>query len=103
MVKWRTFKLACNHLIAQLHRTRLAMVFDWHSSLCNSWPASNNANAVWAKEAKMTGYSIKMSFDDKTATIEIRADDVLTKRILINRLRDLADQIEEESDEEAIL
>ena len=48
------------------------------------------------------GYSITMSMDCKTAGLTIRSHEELTWRIFINRLRDLADQLEEEheTDEE---
>ena len=46
----------------------------------------------------MSGFSIKHQefTDDKTATFQIRGDEPLTWRILINLLRDLADQLEED-------
>lgn len=40
------------------------------------------------------GYSLRMSNDDKTANIQVRYDDVLTRRILAECLRSLADEVE---------
>lgn len=47
-----------------------------------------------------TGFSIKMSIDDKTCDLQLRSDEPFTNGTLINRLRDLADQLEEDCDSE---
>jgi hypothetical protein len=42
------------------------------------------------------GYQLKVSMDDKEITLVIRTDEFISYRKLIDLLRDLADQIEEE-------
>lgn len=46
------------------------------------------------------GYSIRMSQDDKTADIQIRYDDALTRIILAECLRSLAEEIENNTEHE---
>ncbi len=43
-----------------------------------------------------SNFSIKMSMDDKVCILRITNEEPITYRILIDRLRDLADQIEED-------
>ena len=47
-------------------------------------------------ELDTIGYAIKMSMDDKTLTLTLRADKFFTNRMAINALRDLADQMEDD-------
>lgn len=42
------------------------------------------------------GFSLRMSPDHKTCNLQIRAPEVITTRVLIGMLRDLADQLEED-------
>jgi hypothetical protein len=51
-------------------------------------------------DEELSIYSIKMSFDDKAATVTLRSDEPFTYRILIHHLRALADQLEGECEEE---
>ncbi len=48
------------------------------------------------------GYSIKMSLDNLSATVEIRESEVITKSKIIEALRDIADEIETDAVEEEL-